>query len=259
LIQTALVNNDAGVATIEALGNSSDNRAVAVLQQVVQDDEQDLEIRRSAVRSMAKIREGAARLIRAVESNRLDQALTDAAAAELTRGRWEDLRTKAYELFPLPPSREATPLPPIHELVEMSGDVKNGMLVFQKTGTCAKCHIVGTEGKEVGPNLSEIGDKLSPEAMFESILYPSAGISHNYESYALATEDGNSVTGLLTSQTDDAVTITSDDGIARTFKRSEIEILKKQKISLMPADLLKLMSPQELVDVVAYLGTLKKK
>ena len=35
--------------------------------------------------------------------------------------------------------------------------------------------------------------------------------------------------------------------------------LQKQRVSLMPADLQKLMTKQELIDVVEYLTTLKKK
>ena len=113
-------------------------------------------------------------------------------------------------------------------------------------------------GKEVGPNLSEIGDKLSREALYESILFPSAGISHNYESFTLVTLDGNVVNGLITSQTDNEIAIKSDDGIERSYARNTIEQLVKQSVSMMPADLPKLMLQQELIDVVDYMATLKK-
>jgi putative heme-binding domain-containing protein len=140
----------------------------------------------------------------------------------------------------------------------MSGDAERGRTVFQKTGECAKCHVVGGEGKEVGPNLSEIGGKLSKPALFESILYPSAGIAHSYETHSAVTADGNIITGLLVSQTADAVTLKKEDGLTVTLKPSQIDELVKQKISLMPADLQKTMTTQELVDVVEYLTTLKK-
>ena len=57
------------------------------------------------------------------------------------------------------------------------------------------------EGKQIGPDLTEIGSKLSREAMFESILYPSAGISHSYETFTAELADGNVVTGLKVSET----------------------------------------------------------
>ena len=45
----------------------------------------------------------------------------------------------------------------------------------------------------------------------------------------------------------------------RAIPKSEVEELVKQKISLMPADLQKTMTTQELTDVVDYMQTLKKK
>ena len=110
----------------------------------------------------------------------------------------------------------------------------------------------------MGPNLTEIGGKLSKAALYESIIYPSAGISHNYEAYTLVLVSGTSLTGLITSETDDSISIKPDDGLVRTFKKDEIEEKVKQKISLMPADLQKVMTVQELVDVVDYMQTLKK-
>ena len=64
--------------------------------------------------------------------------------------------------------------------------------------------------------------------------------------------------GILVSQTDQSVSLRGDDAIVREFPRSEIEEVVRQKISLMPADLQKTMSTQELADVVAWMATLKK-
>jgi putative heme-binding domain-containing protein len=89
-------------------------------------------------------------------------------------------------------------------------------------------------------------------------LYPSAAISHNYASYLVETDSGNSVTGLLTSQTDDAVTITNAEGIAKTIPAKSIDVMEEQSISLMPSNLNQLMTEQELIDVVEYALSLKK-
>ena len=134
-----------------------------------------------------------------------------------------------------------------------------GKAVFQGVAKCNTCHVVDGEGKEVGPNLSEIGSKLSREAFFESILFPSAGISHNFETWNAATLDGNVVSGIKVSETPAEIVLKGVDAIARTLKKSEIEELKKQSISLMPADLQKSMTAQELIDVIEYLQTLKKR
>ena len=141
----------------------------------------------------------------------------------------------------------------------MKGDAGNGRIVFFSTGTCHKCHVVDGMGREIGPNLTEIGSKLSREAMFESVLYPSAGISHNYEMWTVVLGSGTTVNGLLVSSTDAEVSLRGDDALVRRFPRTDIEELVKQKISLMPADLQKTMTSQELADVVEYMQGLKKK
>jgi putative heme-binding domain-containing protein len=141
----------------------------------------------------------------------------------------------------------------------MKGDVARGKVVFNTVGKCNTCHVVNGEGKDVGPNLSEIGSKLSREAFFESILFPSAGISHNYETWTAITTGGNTITGILVSQTPAEVQLKGSDAIVRTIPRSELEELVKQPVSLMPADLQKTMTAEELVDVIEYSQTLKKK
>ena len=112
--------------------------------------------------------------------------------------------------------------------------------------------MVGSEGKNVGPSLTEIGNKLTREAMYVSILAPSAGISHNYEAYTARTEDGEVITGLLVSKTAQGVVIKDAKGIERTIAASELAEIQKQEKSLMPENLQELINEQELVDVVEY-------
>ena len=136
-------------------------------------------------------------------------------AAKLHSSSDKGVRDQAAKLFPLPPVKGSKPLPPVAQLVARKGDVARGKLVFEKTGTCAKCHKVNGEGKDVGPDLSGIGNKLSRTAFYESILFPSAGISHNYETYVVVLNDGNSFSGLKISETDDSVTLKNAESIVR--------------------------------------------
>ena len=95
--------------------------------------------------------------------------------------------------------------------------------------------------------------------MWESIVFPSAGISHNYESYVVETKSGTVANGLKISEDAESITLRGADSLNRVFKKSDIEEIKKQEISLMPADLAKAVSVEELSDIVEYLTTLKKK
>jgi putative membrane-bound dehydrogenase-like protein len=247
------------IATVDALGNSQNGAITGLLLPVVKNTDVHMDVRRAAVKAASKVNNGAMELVKLFEAKSLDPELEQTVAAALHSAPSRPAREAAQRLFPLPPSRDNMPTPPLSDLMKLAGDKANGRMVFFSTGTCHKCHVVDGMGREVGPNLTEIGSKLSREAMFESVLYPSAGISHNYELWTVVKTDGTTVNGLLVSNTDSEVSIRGDDALVRSFPKSDVEELVKQKISLMPADLQKTMTTQELADVVEYMQTLKKK
>ncbi len=261
LVSSGLYDEDEAVAiaTADVLGNSADGNAAGPLLAVVQNKNARVPVRRTCVRNAGKLNNGARRLAELYEQKKIDEVLHQALAAALHASQSRVIKEKAIALFPPPPSKDKKPLPTMAELVRMRGDTKRGRLVFHNTGTCFKCHQVNRLGRELGPDLSEIGKKLSRQAMFDSILYPSAGISHNYETYTVLLDSGTSVNGLKTSETEDTISIKDTEAIVRTFNKDEIDEIIKQDTSLMPADLQKTMTAQDLVDVVEYMTTLKKK
>lgn len=261
LIQTALSSEDQQrvLACVEVLKNSLDGRATGPLLAIVKNEQRSIAVRRAAVRGVTVTRPGALKLIEFIESGALDERLNAAVAAALHASPSRDIKEHAVRLYPLPPSKNSKPLPPLSELVNRRGDAVNGRKLFATTGTCAKCHVVGQEGKEVGPNLTEIGSKLSRQAMFESIIYPSAGISHNYENYLVVLDNGTTANGVIATQNADTVSLKGADAIVRTFKKSEIDEMVKLPVSMMPADLTKVLSVEELTDIVEFMTTLKKK
>jgi putative heme-binding domain-containing protein len=66
-----------------------------------------------------------------------------------------------------------------------------------------------------------------------------------------------SQSGILVSESDTEVKLKDENGITRTIPVSTIEEKHRSDVSLMPADIQKLLSTQELVDVVEYLSRLK--
>jgi putative membrane-bound dehydrogenase-like protein len=260
LIGKALASQDEkeALATVRVLATAADDRSTALLLPLVKDRQRDVELRRQTVRALARTRSGALALVRLADQKKLSEELRPVAGSVLGLAPWGDVKMAAARLFPLPPAKDNRPLPPIRELARRRGNPVNGRKIFNTTGTCATCHKVNGEGKDVGPDLSEIGKKLSREAILEAILFPSAGIDHNYETWVLELKSGGVVNGLLASQTADTVSLKGADAIVRTFKRSEIESMTKSPISLMPADLAKALTVSELTDVVEYLLTLRQ-
>ena len=260
LLKQALAGDDIAkvTATIKALAAAKENKTAGLLLPIVRDKSRPDSIRRAAVGALAASRAGLRQVSTLAEENKYDPALKEAVAAALHSSADPDTRALAAKLFPLPPGKDNKPLPSLAELATRKGDVTNGRIVFHTTGTCIQCHQVNGLGKEVGPNLSEIGKKLTKQALLESILYPSAGISHNYESWVVATDDGNVYTGLITSETADEIVLKDAKSIVRTLKKSGIDQRKKSEASMMPADLQKVITEKELVDIVEFMTTLKE-
>jgi putative heme-binding domain-containing protein len=198
-------------------------------------------------------------VLQQVATGELETDLRFPAANILLTSNDESIRVAAQKYVSLPSSADNRPLPTLANLLRQRGDVVRGADVFANVGTCAKCHKVNGSGNEVGPDLSEVGGKLSVEALYESILNPSAGISHSYEMYTAALADGRLLSGVLVSKTADEVVLKDKDAVTHKVPMGELDEIKQQKKSLMPDDLQKLLTEQQLVDVVEYMKSLKKK
>jgi putative membrane-bound dehydrogenase-like protein len=257
-VKRAVAAGDAsGVRLMAAVGVNGSGRATSLLKSLMMDAGLPTPVRSSAVQTLARSNQGAKNLVAMAKAGELTGQLPQVAALAIASCPWGDIRQSAADVLPMPKAKGGS-LPPLADLLKRGGRAEIGKVVFAGAGTCAKCHVVGSEGKAVGPNLSGIGAKLSKPALYESILAPSAAISHNYETYTALLEDGRSMSGLLVSQTADQAVIRGADGIDVTIPAGEIGELVKQPVSLMPADLATMLSADELVDLVAWLETLKQ-
>ena len=247
----------AAARLLTAVGIQGSGKSLKLLESLVVDASAVPEIKGAALRALARSQSGGKAVVRMAKAGTLTGHLSQVAALAIASCPWADVRQAAAEVLPMPKAKEGS-LPPVADLLKQGGNADRGKAVFAGVGTCAKCHVVGSEGKSVGPNLSAIGAKLSKPAIYEAILAPSAAISHNYETHTALLEDGRSVTGLLVSQSPEEVVIRGADGIDVTTPAGEIAELVKQPVSLMPADLAATLSAQDLVDLVAWLETLKQ-
>ncbi len=261
LLQGALEGTNTAVAikTAEALGNSGDRRAVALLLPLLAHAGREVALRKQVVRALVQTAEGATALLQIAREAKLAEDLKFTTSSELSHVRWPEIKSEAARLLPLPQGQNAQPLPPLSELLKMTGDPANGAKIFSSANTaCANCHQVKGQGTDFGPNLTEIGSKLGKDALIESILDPSAGISFGYEAWQLVLKNGDEPYGLMVSDSAEEVAIKSSNGIIARFKKSDIVRREQAKISIMPLGLQQTMTAQELVDLVEYLASLRK-
>lgn len=245
---------------VQALGNAGERSCLPVLSPLLADEKRDPLVRKAVVKALSQIQEGAAWLLDQAKSGTLPESVRFVATTELNQARWPQIRTEAAKVLPLPSSQGAEPLPPVGELVKRKGDATKGAAVFRRdTVACIKCHQVAGEGVDFGPALSEIGTKLGKEALYESILDPSAGISFGFEAWQVELKSGDEAYGLIASETEDEIAVKTQNGVVSKYRKADIQSREKMKLSIMPAGLQQSMSTQDLVDLVEYLSSLKKK
>jgi putative membrane-bound dehydrogenase-like protein len=129
------------------------------------------------------------------------------------------------------------------------GDAQRGRTVFTKI--CLPCHTMFGSGGQVGPDLtgSNRGDL---DYILENMVDPNAVIPNDYLSWNIETKDERSITGIVKEQTDHAVTVmTANETIV--IPRNEIAHMAQGKLSMMPEDLLKPLTDQEIRDLIIYL------
>ncbi len=132
------------------------------------------------------------------------------------------------------------------------GDADNGKIVFNRV--CAACHQHGELGKKFGPNLSDLGDRMTKHQIIASIVWPNETIAKGYETVMVLDYDGNATSGFVISETDDEITLGIADGKTKTIAKDDIEIRKEMKASSMPEGLTETIAPKEFLDLLAFLS-----
>jgi putative membrane-bound dehydrogenase-like protein len=192
-----------------------------------------------------------------LEKKKINPAYIPLVVESLQKAWRKSIRMKANSYLDKHQIESKKQHPTVAELVKMSGDAVKGKVVF--TNSCAMCHVVNAEGIELGPKLSEIGSKLSKEGLYMSVLYPNAGIGFGYETFEVKTKSGDSYQGIIVSKNETDIVLRIPGGMTKSFKTSALKSWKQLPESLMPEGLADGMSTKELVDLMDYLYTLKKK
>lgn len=131
-------------------------------------------------------------------------------------------------------------------------DPARGKLVHEKQ--CSKCHQVQGQGYVVGPDMSSI-TRRSDEMLVSDVLDPSNQITAGYNQYTIVTDDGRIFTGVLAAETATSVTLRREQAADDVILRRSIDVMAASTNSMMPENLEKEVTPEEVADLIAYLRT----
>jgi len=138
--------------------------------------------------------------------------------------------------------------------LSLAGDEAAGAAMFKKT--CSQCHRLGEVGHAVGPDLTALTDR-SPESLLVAMFDPNRAVEAKFMGYTAITSDGLTHTGMLSAETSTSVTLLASEGKEISLLRKDLEALESSSKSLMPEGLEKDLTPQNVADLVRYLGAFK--
>ena len=147
---------------------------------------------------------------------------------------------------------------PLAEKAAATGDATAGKTNYESgKGTCIACHQIGDKGRPIGPNLSHIGAIRNERDIVESILFPSNTLARDYEAHLIETRDGQTVTAVIRSHTAEGLLVVDAAGQEKNLPNEQIVNDTQLTTSLMPMGLDLTLPEKELLDLVAYLRSLK--
>ncbi len=211
--------------------------------------------RAAAIKALLTRAEWTPSLIAALEQNqvRLAELALDQKQA-LSAYPDREIARRARRLFSqgggLPDPDRARVIESLAQSLATGGDPTRGKVVFKEQ--CAKCHRHGTEGGQVGPDLTGTAALPRSELMIH-ILDPSRSVEGNFVQYSVATTDGRVLAGLLAAETRTAVELLDAEGKRLTILREDIDQMTASKKSLMPEGFEKQIPVADLNHLLAFL------
>jgi len=134
-------------------------------------------------------------------------------------------------------------------------DVSRGKSLVESSG-CFDCHRIGDRGSRVGPDLSDIGSRRTPDRLRQALMVPDEEVLVENRFVRFVTKDGATITGRLLNQDGISVQLINAKDELKSYVRANLREYTIVDKGLMPSVEGKLTEPQ-VADIVSYLSSLK--
>jgi putative membrane-bound dehydrogenase-like protein len=183
----------------------------------------------------------------AVEHGTVNRGDVDPARVQALQAHGDRrLRARAAKLFASAKlARRQDVVAAYQKALRLKGDRARGKAVFKKV--CSSCHELEGVGTQVGADLHAIRDQGTATILL-NILDPNREVKPQFLSYVVMTDAGRMVTGMITAETANSLTIRRADGTAETVLRIHIDEMRSTGLSFMPEGLEKQIDVQAMAD-----------
>lgn len=209
-------------------------------------------VRRIVLDAVIGPRDRAAALLDEIEAKRIAPSELDRVRADrLAKHSDPGVRQRAAKILAdsLPADRQKV-LTDYQGVLKLASDPHRGREVFQKN--CSTCHRIAGIGVDVAPDIADSRVK-KPEQLLVDILQPNRAIDANFVNYVVITNDGRSLTGIITADTSSSLTLKQPENKMITLLRQDIDELRSTGVSLMPEGLEKNIDKQQMADLISFI------
>jgi cytochrome c oxidase cbb3-type subunit 3 len=144
------------------------------------------------------------------------------------------------------------------------GDAAHGKILFYGSASCSTCHMVEGKGGRLGPDLTTAGSSRATSYLVDSVRYPSRRLaqgiseamkefSQEYETVKVETADGQKFTGVVLNEDHFTLQMLDLREQLHLFEKDKLRSYEKSRESLMPAYDQKMLSSEDLQDILAFL------
>lgn len=209
-------------------------------------------LRQSALDAVLSAKDGANLAIAALREKKVTRSDLSASQIQTLRQHPDPAISRpALELLGKVDADRAAVLDKLRPALALEGDAKAGAATYELR--CASCHRLAGKGTAIGPDLESVRAN-GREYLLTHLIDPNREVAARFVAYD-AEIDGETITGLLTAETDDSVTIQPATGEAKTIPRSKLTKLRGSANSLMPIGLEEALTPQQVADLLSYIQT----
>ncbi len=137
-----------------------------------------------------------------------------------------------------------------------AGDANRGQAIFEGKGACLTCHRVETRGRDIGPDLTDVGRGRTAASIQRALIDPTGSMFPINRPVRAVTRDGRVVNGRRLNEDTYTVQIITAEGQLVSLVKSDLREWTVSRTSPMPS-FKDTLTPAELIDLVAYVSSLK--
>jgi putative heme-binding domain-containing protein len=137
----------------------------------------------------------------------------------------------------------------LHPDLILRADASRGRALYAQT--CAVCHTMFGTGGHIGPELT--GGYEDIDYLLSNIIDPNAIIGKDYQQTFVKTKDGQTVAGIVTQDTDSAISLKTLAGEVLTLQKGDVASTEVSPLSMMPEGLLATLQEEDVRNMFFYL------